>query len=955
MDALNRPAPDEREGISDDTPLYNSRIVKVYLEYLRRYHSAVDIDAILDYTRMTRSEIEDPAHWFSQHQTDRFHDILVKKTGNPEISRLAGRYTASTEGLGPIRQYTVGLMRPALVYQRMGKLYNRMSRGATVESKTVGANRVEITATPRPGVKEKPYQCENRLGTFESLGRIFTGTFAQVDHPLCFHRGDPCCRYGIIWEKTPAMAWQMARKYAALLTVLATPLFFIFLPLKIALGVLPALVLATLSLTGVALMRENRALIETIQNQGDAAKAHLEEIHIRYNNALLAQEIGQATSTIVNIDDLLHTMMQIVEKRLDFDRGMIMRVNSDMTRLAYVAGFGYPSEKEGLLRRTQFHLDQPESKGPFVRAFREQRPFLIDDIKAHLDMFSKRSAALAVEMGVQSMICVPIIYKGDSLGILAVDNLVSKRPLTQSDVNLLIGVASQTAISIVNAASFEKLRESERQYRDLVENANSIILRSDMDGRILFFNEFAQTFFGYSEAEILSENVVGTILPHTPSAVSAVKSLHRRLQQHPDRRIVREAENQKRNGETVSIAWTYKPIFDPQGRLAEVLAIGNDVTELKRSGREKTELEVQLRHAQKMEAIGTLTSGVAHNFRNILSGISLNSQVLEIKYGDDPVLLEISTRIGDNVRRGAQLIDELMLFSRKQKKRHKEELDLAEVIRGVYDLISKSFDKMIRIDLDLEGALPVVGDDASLRHVIMNLSTNARDAMPEGGTLRIHARRRADVALLTLSDTGIGMDGEMREKCFDPFYTTKAVNKGTGLGLSTTYGIIKDHGGKIRVDSEIGRGTTFEIEFPLSSPAAAVSPPPRERIVSGAGEKLLIVDDESEIRKPIQEVLEMTGYRVSAAENAEMGVAVYSSWQPDLVMIDRNMPGMDGFACAERILKIDPRARILIISGYDESWPDSLDPAVKNAIKGYLTKPLDYAELRVTIARLLRL
>jgi PAS domain S-box-containing protein len=954
MDEQNTPAPDGRGDISDDTPLYNSRIVKVYLEYLRRHHSAVDIDAILDHSRMTRSEIEDPAHWFSQNQTDRLHDILVKKTGNPDISRLAGRYTASTEGLGPIRQYTVGLMRPASVYGVVGNLYNRMSRGATVESTTVKANQVEITATPRPGVKEKPYQCENRLGTFESLGRVFTGTFARVDHPLCFHRGDPCCRYRIVWEKTPAVAWQMARKYAALLTVLAAPLLFIFLPIHIALGVLLVLVMATLSLTGVAFAREKRALIETIQNQGDAAKAHLEEIHIRYDNALLAQELGRATSTIMNIDDLLHSMMQIVEKRLDFDRGMIMRVNPEMTRLAYVAGFGYPMEKEGVLRRTQFHLDNPESRGPFVLAFREQRPFLIDDIDAHLEMFSERSAALAVEMGVQAMICVPIVYKGDSLGVLAVDNIASKRPLTESDVNLLIGVASQTAISIVNAVAFEKLRESEKQYRDLVENANSIILRSDMDGRILFFNEFAQTFFGYSEAEIVNENIVGTILPPTPTAASQLKSLHRRLQQHPDRRIVGEAENQKRNGETAFIAWTYKPIFDPDGRLAEVLAIGNDVTELKRSDREKTELEAQLRHAQKMEAIGTLTSGVAHNFRNILSGISLNSQVLEIKYGDDPELLDIATRIGDNVRRGAQLIDELMLFSRKQKKRYKEELDLADVIQGVYDLISKSFDKMIRIELDLQGSLPVVGDDASLRHVVMNLSTNARDAMPEGGTLRIRARRKADVALLTLSDTGIGMDGEIRGKCFDPFYTTKAVNKGTGLGLSTTYGIIKDHGGKIRMDSEIGRGTTFEIEFPLSPPATVVSPPPGERIASGAGEKLLIVDDETEILKPIQEVLEMTGYRVSVAENAEVALEVYGAWQPDLVMIDRNMPGMDGFACAERILKVDPRARVLIVSGYDEHWPESLDPAVKNAIKGYLTKPLDLTELRVVIARLLR-
>ena len=181
---------------------------------------------------------------------------------------------------------------------------------------------------------------------------------------------------------------------------------------------------------------------------------------------------------------------------------MIMLVHKETNLLRYSAGYGQNWQEEEILRSTGFHLDNPESKGIFVVAIRKQRPFLIDNLDKIQNSFSKRSLEIASKLGSQSLICVPIVYEKESLGLLAVDNSKSSRPLRQSDMSLLMGVASQLAISINNAMAYEKLQSSERKYRDLVENANSIILRMDKNGKIIFFNEFAQRFFGYSEAEI---------------------------------------------------------------------------------------------------------------------------------------------------------------------------------------------------------------------------------------------------------------------------------------------------------------------------------------------------------------------------------------------------------------------------------------------------------------------
>ena len=363
-----------------DQPLYNSRITRIYLGYLSENYPQIDIDSVLNSAGMTKYNVEDPAHWFTQDQVDRFHEILVKKTRNQNISREAGQYAVLYGGFGGMKQYLLGLMNVGTIYILTGKIYTMFSRGATIKSQRLGPNKVEIVSTPNEGVKEKPYQCENRIGTFESLATLFTKKYAKVEHPFCLHKGDDYCRYIITWEKTSSLSWKLIRNYYILFSILGSLSLFFFIPVIpwVAVTMVFASIAMIFSLYTVQI--ERAELTEIIKTQGNASNDLINEMNIRYNNALLAQEIGKATANILDIEKLISAVMSVIDKRLDFDRGMILLANKDKTRLVCKAGYGYSEDIQEVLQATEFHLDNPESRGLFVLAFREQEPFLINDI-----------------------------------------------------------------------------------------------------------------------------------------------------------------------------------------------------------------------------------------------------------------------------------------------------------------------------------------------------------------------------------------------------------------------------------------------------------------------------------------------------------------------------------------------------------------------------------------------
>jgi PAS domain S-box-containing protein len=943
-----------------DEPLYNSRIISIFVEYIEKYFPEIDVDSILSCAGIATYELDDQGHWLTQRQIDRFHEILSQKTGDPDISREVGRYAISSKASGVLKRYTLGLMSVTSIYMLMERVYSMMSRGATVKVKKLGTNKVEIISTPKPGVNEKLYQCENRIGTFESIGRLFTQNYASIEHPSCLHRGDDCCRYIITWEKTAPFLWKRIRDYSLLIGVSASMAFFFVLPTTHWLIFILMCALVTMTLSLYSGYLENRALTKTIEIQGNAAKDHLDEINIRYNNALLVQEIGQATSSILDADELIRTVVSVIERRLDFDRGMIMLASKNRTRLLYANGFGYSQKIERLLGGTEFNLARPEAKGLFVMAFKGQKSFLVNDIREIEQDLSEKSIEFVRQIGSQSFICVPIVYEKESLGILAVDNMESKRPLTQSDMSLLTGVASQTAVNIMGAMSVQKLQESEKKYRDLVENANSIILRMDTKGSIIFFNEFAQKVFGLSENEILERDIQRTILPGVKSTKRNFGELVKSLREDPERPIVSEDEYVLMNGEKAWIAWTYKPIFDDDGHVVEILCIGNDITGLKRAEHEKEDLEEQLREAQKMEAIGTLAGGIAHDFNNILQAIFSYIQLILMKRGQGDPDYDKFRAIEKSVERASELTRRLLIFSRKVKSKLKP-VDLNQEVVQVSKMLEMTIPKMITIELKLAGNLKTINaDPVQIEQIMMNLGVNARDAMPNGGHLNFETEniildekfcmdhlgfRPGEYVLLAVSDTGQGIDEELQAHIFEPFFTTKETGKGTGLGLAMVYGIVKSHGGYIICDSKPGWGTTFKLYFPVLGKEATPDSKQTELPIEGGNETILLVDDEENIRKPGEVMLSDFGYNVITASDGEEALALYRKDYEEikLIILDLIMPGMGGTLCLQQLAKINPLAKVIIASGY--SINESEKEVIKTKAKGFIRKPYNVREM----------
>ncbi len=914
--------------MDESSPVYNSRIIKIYLEYLGKYYPNLDIDDVLMHAEMTKHEVEDPAHWFTQNQTDLFQEALLSSTGNPDVPREAGRYAASSEGMGALRQYTLGLMSVRSVYLLMDRVYSKMSRGTIVKTKKLGSRKVEITSTPKPGVNEKPYQCENRIGAFESVAQMFTERPAKVEHPSCFHKGDECCRYIITWEKAPSLIWKRFRNYSFLTGLSASPVLFFIIPIIYWFGFLIAWVFVTMAFSIYSGYLGKKELAEIIKIQGNVAQDRLDDINIRYSNSLLVREIGQATSTILDVDELLNAVAGVMEKRLDFDRGMIMVAGRKKTLLHHMAGYGYNKEEKELLRQTSFELDNPRSSGVFVVSFREQKPFLVNDVAEIEKKFSERSRKVAKKLGVRALICVPIIYEEESLGILVVDNIRSKKPFTQSEVSLLMGIASQTAVSMINAMSFQKLHESEDKYRTVLEANPDPVVVYDMQGKVTYFNPAFTNVFGWTLKECLGKKM-DIFVPD--DAWGETRMMINRILVGESFSGI-ESRRYTTGEDTIPVTISGSIYRDSTNR-----PIGSVHT--LRNISEKKKLEAQLQRAQKMEAIGTLAGGVAHDLNNILSGLVSYPELLLMDIPQDSPLRKPMLTIQKSGERAAMIVQDLLTLARRGVG-VTEVVNLNHVISEYlqspeYEKL-KSFHPKVQVDTHLEqDVLNILGSPVHLEKTVMNLVSNAVEAMPEGGKVSISTENRyvdspmksyddvkeGDYVSLTVSDTGVGISTSDLERIFEPFYTKKVMGRsGTGLGMAVVWGTVKDHKGYVDVQSREGKGTTFILYFPVTREKSArnETSPSLENYMGN--EKILVVDDMEEQRDIASGMLRKLGYSVTSVSSGEEAIGHVKDNPKDLLVLDMIMdPGIDGLETYKRILEFYPDQKAIIASGFSET------------------------------------
>jgi PAS domain S-box-containing protein len=523
--------------------------------------------------------------------------------------------------------------------------------------------------------------------------------------------------------------------------------------------------------------------------------------------------------------------------------------------------------------------------------------------------------------------------------------------------------------NVLDITDRKKAEEEREKLLTVIQNSNSIVKFKDRDLRNIMVNQAYLKLTGHKSLEDVIGKIDQELLKGlaTDDEIRNFMDNDRKAMALPRGQRIRVEETLSGENGEVRIFDTRKfPIYDDTGeKLLGVAMLATEITEQKRAEEEKEKLEAQLQQAQKMEAVGTLAGGVAHDFNNLLQAINGYTQLLMMDKTPEDEDYKSLKAIWSSGNRAARLVQQLLQFSRKAEPERRT-IDLNSEIEHARKLLERTLPKMIDIRLQLAGRLwNVHADPIQIEQMLLNLGTNAADAMPDGGILFIETKnvviaqkdappeqltlKPGNYVMVNVQDTGHGMSKETVTHIFDPFFTTKEIGKGTGLGLASVYGIVKGHGGTITCYSEIGQGTVFRIYLPaLQQEETNIDGEIIEKTSRGGTETILLVDDEETIRDFASRMLKSTGYQVLTASSGEEALNVYKTvTEPiDLVIMDLGMPGMGGHRCLLELIKVNPKVKVVIASGY------SYDAQVKRSMEagavGYIGKPYEMAELLKT-------
>jgi|GEM_PF-1122185 len=742
-----------------DTPLYNSRIIHSFILLIKQKYSYVNITELLDYAGMKEYEVADQAHWFMQDQVERFYERLVQVTGNDKIAHEAGRYAASPDVLGAMRQYILGLVDAAGTFDIINKATAKVTRSSRYDSRRLSSNSVEITVTPLEEGLEKPFQCENRIGFFEAIVLMFNHRITDlqyfprvshlptIQHPECMFRGGKVCRYVITWEKTVYGLLKKLRNLSGLLlgafnvTLAATGEWSWFFPS------LPASLCVFLLLALGAERGEKRALKKSLTSTKESIDDLLEQIDVNYNNAMLTHEIGQRLGSYTSVERMLPDVAGIMRRRLAYDRGLILLAAPDNSRLEIRASYGYPEEHLDCLRKLGFVLDH--SDDVYVNSFQQQRPFLVNDLKLEAESLGPRTLACATGTGTgtRAFICCPITWEGSGLGVLAVENVQAKKPLVESDISLLMGTASVLGISIRNCELIGDLERAKEELEIRVAKRTEDLEQSRRKLE-LQHEELERTYFELEE--------------ETAQRLRALEELTEK------ERMLLQQSRLAALGEMISnIAHQWRQPLNELGLIVQELPVMYDQGQFDR--------DYLGASVAKFMKVLTHTSKTIDDFRNF--------------FKPDKETLPFAVR---------------------------------GVVEKTLQLIQESFRHLqIRINVETQGEPLVFGHPNEFSQVILNILFNARDAFVDRRIqqerevwIRVFEERGRGV--VTIADNAGGIPEPIIDKIFDPYFTTRGPEQGTGIGLYMSKIIIeKNIPGRLTARNT-GAGAEFRIEAPAT-------------------------------------------------------------------------------------------------------------------------------------------
>jgi len=672
--------------------------------------------------------------------------------------------------------------------------------------------------------------------------------------------------------------------------------------------------------------------IENAQLYQETQKAAARE---RLINRLLT-----ASRESLNVDDIVALTVQELGRALNVDRCYVAFWD-EMTRSLHIAP------------RHQYRAREDISRIP-ERVVPEPGDAVIETVCERGQMMSGSEGTLrghsAAHARAGTALYAPIKRHRIVVGMLVLAQEEQARSWTEEEEGIAQAAAEQLGIALEGAFLFRRMQQSEERLRKVIQSAAMYIAIMDSEGRLLLVNPEAERILGGAGDELIGRNFFELAYPDADYRAQQVAVFRAALdsgqpvQGH-------ETVIAARDGARHHLLCNIHLLRSPQGNIESVLCVGLDWTERKA-------LEEQLRQAQKMESLGTLAGGIAHDFNNLLTGIvGYASLALSEMSADDPNRSAVAA-IEETAQRAASLTHRLLSISRRATAEMRPLL-FNPLIEELWQLLRQTIPASITMELRLSDTpLTVKGSEDQLGQVLMNLCVNARDAMPNGGTLRVETQRvtlneddcrsifdatPGDYARLTVADTGTGMSPSTLARIFDPFFTTKEIGKGTGLGLAIVYGIVKAHDGFIQVNSQLGEGTTFDVYLPLVvEPHVAVAEKQEEvtKAPPSGQETILFVDDENTVRSLAGNLLQRLGYRVLLARDGREALEIYRQKQSeiDLVLTDLTMPQMSGLELCHALRRLNPQVKIILSSGYhlrEEDPPAANEENLRTLPKPY--------------------
>jgi two-component system cell cycle sensor histidine kinase/response regulator CckA len=680
----------------------------------------------------------------------------------------------------------------------------------------------------------------------------------------------------------------------------------------------------------------------------DASESAIEKaLSARGTQVALLVEVNAMLAAAIDAEVVLPQILSRLTARTRLLTASIYLLDPEKRQLRCAAESGLPTSEA-------YRSLELEGRGLTAWVARTGAGVYVPDV-------SQDPRYLGADPSAKSEYAVPLRAGTTLLGVLNIesDQVDGIRAAARKLIDQL---ARQVALAVERSELYRKLRDSEKRFRSIFEQSQIGVALSDLEGRFLNVNRAYEQILGYAPGE-LDGRFFSEIL-HPEDRQPCIDNTRNLLEGKIDRFYL-EGRRLRKSGEPVWCAVVVSLIRDSSGHPSRVLAMLQDVSARKKAEEERATLQEQLFHTQKITAIGTLAGGIAHDFNNLLGVILGYASLVRRRLSAEDALQEPVRVMELSAQRAAELTRQLLQFAR-QETRQVEHVDITEVAGHVLRVVSETFDRRIQIRACLAPELPCIeGDPGQLELAILNLCINARDAMPQGGTLTVESSLVAldgdgvplpaqcppgEYVRIAVRDTGVGIKPELLQRIFEPFFTTKEPGKGSGLGLAAVYAIANSYGGFVRAASEVGRGSEFTVYLPVVSrqvePAVKEQPQQAEQ---GNG-TVLVVDDEPFMLTFAEEALRELGYQVLTAENGRQACEIYSQrlTEIDCVLLDVVMPGMSGLETQQALCAINPRVKVALVSGYSEGA--EADRARESGAAAFLGKPYTVE----TLAQLLK-